>query len=82
MSELTEPQLRALKLLGDCATHDGGWGVVSSGKSLKSDGQAWINFNTARALGRRGLVESSIYDDDEGGEVRLTKRGREVLANA
>ena len=80
MSELTEPQLRALKLLKD---YEGGrpcgWGVVTTGPSTVFDGQPWINFNTARALGRLGLVRSSICDDDEGGEIRLADRGREVL---
>lgn len=79
---LTEAQKRAIKLLRDCASAYNGWGVVSTGESAMIDHQVWINFQTARALGRRGLVESSIYDDDEGGEIRLTDRGREVLADA
>lgn len=78
---LTEPQLRALKLLKDCEGYDDGWGVVTSGVSMSFDGQASINLHTALALQRRGLVEGPFDPEDEG-ELRLSGRGRKVLADA
>jgi hypothetical protein len=49
------------------------WGVVCADRSALLDGQAWINWRTADALKRRGLVEIDGTGEDT--RLRLTTAG-------
>jgi len=59
---MTTQQDAAVALLRECANYDDGWGVVFAGRepSHKTDGQAWIQWRTAEALERRGIVEIEL----------------------
>jgi hypothetical protein len=64
----TPKQIRAMELMRKCAGHDDGWAVVCSSGTFTTDGQAWIDWRTAKSLVERDLAE---YDEDDLGLVRL-----------
>jgi hypothetical protein len=63
---------RVLEMLLDCETDVDPWGVIHAGATGVYDGQAWVNYRTANALHRRGLV---VLDDDL---ISLSDEGRKV----
>jgi len=73
-------QRTALELLVAQEQHGyrNGEGVASMAASALMDGQAWIHFQTARALERRGLVTLDYTYADEGACIWLTDVGRSL----
>lgn len=61
--DMTRRQKFALIILEDGR----GSGVMTSGRTQISDGQAWVNWQTAMALERRGFVRLDTHD--EGADV-------------
>lgn len=74
---MTAAQRHALAVLHDADPRYGGEAVRTSGATHRCDGQAWINWRTARALERRGLVVCEGHGEEA--TVRLTEsRGDET----
>jgi hypothetical protein len=77
--KISPRQRYALELLVAQESHGyrNGEGTLCSDESALLDGQAFIHFQTARALERRGLV--AIVDDYEAPDLWLTDAGRKAV---
>lgn len=79
-TRLSATQRRALELLVEQESHGyrNGEGVCTVGQTCLDGGQAWIHFQTARALERRGLVSIRYAYDYP--DIWLEDAGRALVA--